>query len=94
MFMLFGEQMLTSSNFTLVAHPSAISQGTLYPSYSSFSRTDVPSSQYNRRIRNTLPNPLMWPSLIEVDRIGLEKPEDLLLVEDEEVIQAFSPHAS
>jgi hypothetical protein len=35
----------------------------------------------------------MWPSLIEVDRIGLEKPEDLLLVEDEEVIQAFSPHA-
>jgi hypothetical protein len=35
----------------------------------------------------------MWPGLIEVDRIGLEKPEDLLLVEDEEVNQAFSPHA-
>jgi hypothetical protein len=50
MFMLFGEQMLTSSNFTLVAHPSAISQGTLYPSYSSFSRTDVPSSQYRGKV--------------------------------------------
>jgi len=35
----------------------------------------------------------MWPSLIEGDHIGLEKPEALFLVEDEEVIQAFSPHA-
>jgi hypothetical protein len=44
--MLYSEHVFTSSNFTLVAHPSATSEGTLSPSYSSFFRTDVPSSQY------------------------------------------------
>ncbi len=34
------------SNFILVAHPSATSEGMLYPSYSGFFRTGVPSSQY------------------------------------------------
>jgi len=38
--------MFTSSNFTLVAHPSATSEGTLYLTYSGFFRTDVLCSQY------------------------------------------------
>src|SRR5258707_1470038 len=35
----------------------------------------------------------MWPSLIEVDHIGLEKPIELFLVEDQEVLKTFSSHA-
>jgi hypothetical protein len=30
-FLLYAEHMFTSSNFTLVARPSATSDGTLYP---------------------------------------------------------------
>jgi len=37
---------------------------------------------------------LMWPSLIVVPDIGLQKTVELFLVQDEEMIQAFSPHAS
>jgi len=36
-------------NITLGAHPSATGEGTLYPSYSGFFRTDVPSSQYSHQ---------------------------------------------
>jgi hypothetical protein len=39
--------MFTSSHVTLVALPSATSEGILSPSYSGFFRTDVPSSQYS-----------------------------------------------
>ena len=46
MFLLHNEHIFTSSNFTLVAHPSATSEGLLYRSDGGFSRTDVPSSQY------------------------------------------------
>src|SRR5260370_201002 len=35
----------------------------------------------------------MWSSLIEIDDRGFEKPGKLLLMQDEEVIQTFSPHA-
>ena len=35
----------------------------------------------------------MWPRLIEVDNIGLEKSVELLLVEDQKVLKTFSPHA-
>jgi len=35
-FMLSGEHMFTSSNFTPGAHPSATSEGALSPSYSGF----------------------------------------------------------
>ena len=35
----------------------------------------------------------MGASLIEEDHIGLEQPRELLLVKDQEVIQAFSSHA-
>src|SRR6266852_9311591 len=45
------------------------------------------------RIRNPLPKPLMGAGLIEVRCIRHEKPGELLLMENEEVIQAFSPHA-
>src|SRR5690348_11458052 len=36
----------------------------------------------------------MRSSLIEVQNIGLEEAGEVLLMEDQEVIQAFSPHAS
>jgi hypothetical protein len=36
----------------------------------------------------------MWPSLIEVDNISLEESGEVLVVEDQEVIQAFSPHCA
>ena len=45
--------MFMFSNFTLVAHPFATSEGTLYPSYSSFFRTYVPSSQYKGRMERS-----------------------------------------
>ncbi len=46
MFLLHNEHLFTPSHFTLVAHPSATSEGSLYHSDGSFSRTDVPGSQY------------------------------------------------
>src|SRR5260221_14693926 len=36
----------------------------------------------------------MGSGLIEIDNILVEKPGELLLMEDQEMIQAFSPHAS
>ena len=45
-FLLHSEHICTPSNFTLVAHPSATSEGSLHRSDGGFSRTDVPSSQY------------------------------------------------
>src|SRR5258708_12020256 len=36
----------------------------------------------------------MGSNLVEVDRIGIEEPMELLLMEDQEMIQAFSPHTS
>jgi len=46
------------------------------------------------QIRNPLPKPLMGAGLIEVDNIPFEKPGELFLMENQEMIQAFSPHAS
>ena len=51
-------------------------------------------SRTHRRLRNPLPKPLMGSGLIEVHRIGFEKPGELLLMPDQEMIQAFAPHAS
>jgi hypothetical protein len=45
------------------------------------------------RIRNPLPKPLMGSGLIEIHNICFEKPRELFLMQDEEVIQTFSPHA-
>ena len=39
-----------------------------------------------------LPNPLMRSSLIEVHNICLKETIELLLMQDQEMIQAFSPH--
>ena len=36
----------------------------------------------------------MWPSLIVVPDIGLEETVELFLLQDQEMIQAFSPDAS
>jgi hypothetical protein len=36
----------------------------------------------------------MWSSLIEIENIPIEKTVELLLLEDEKMIQAFSSHAS
>jgi hypothetical protein len=38
------------------------------------------------RVRKPLSDPLMWPRLIEVDNIGLEKSVEVLLVEDQKVL--------
>jgi hypothetical protein len=46
------------------------------------------------QIRNPLPKPLVGSGLIEVDNIPFEKPGELFLMENHEMIQAFSPHAS
>jgi hypothetical protein len=51
-------------------------------------------SRKHRRVRNPLPKPLMWSSLIKVPCISLEEARELFLMENEEVIQAFSSHAS
>ena len=46
------------------------------------------------QIRNSLPKPLMGSGLIEVDNIPFEKPGELFLMENQEMIRACSPHAS
>jgi hypothetical protein len=46
------------------------------------------------RIRNPLPKPLMGSGLFEGEDIRLEKAVELLRIEDQVVIQAFSPQAS
>jgi hypothetical protein len=51
-------------------------------------------SRKRRRVGNPLPDPLMWPSVIEVPDRGLEETVELFLLPDQEMIQAFSPHAS
>jgi hypothetical protein len=52
------------------------------------------SKRRHRRLWKLLLNPLMWSSLIEIDQIRLEKTMELLLMENQEMIQAFSPHAA
>jgi hypothetical protein len=46
------------------------------------------------QIRKPLPDPLMWPRLIVVHNIGFEETVELFLLQDQEMIQAFSPDAS
>src|SRR2546430_2200742 len=46
------------------------------------------------RIRNPLPTSLMRSSLVEVQGICREEAGELLLLKDQEVIQAFSPDAA
>jgi hypothetical protein len=46
------------------------------------------------QIRNPLPKPLVGPSLIEIQGIGLEEAMELPLMEDQEMIQTCSPHTS
>ena len=50
-------------------------------------------SRKHRRVRNPLPKPLMGSSLMKVQGISLEEARELFLMENEEVIQAFSSHA-
>ena len=45
------------------------------------------------RFWTLLLNALMWSGLIEIDHIGFEEAVELLLMEDQKVIQAFSPDA-
>ena len=45
------------------------------------------------QVRNPLPKPLGGSSLIEIQDIGLEEAVELPLMEDQEMIQACSPHA-
>ena len=51
-------------------------------------------SRKHRRVRNPLPDPLMWPSLIVVLDICLEETVELFFLQDQEMIQAFLPDAS
>ena len=45
-------------------------------------------------LRNLLPDPLMRPGLVEVEHIRVEHPVEVLLMQDEQMIEAFTPHAS
>jgi hypothetical protein len=40
-----------------------------------------------------LPDPLMRPGSVKVLHIGNEHPVELLLLQDEQMIEAFTPHA-
>ena len=51
-------------------------------------------SRKRLQIRKPLPDPLMWPRLIVVHNIGFEETVELFLLQDQEMIQAFSPDAS
>ena len=51
-------------------------------------------SRKHRRVRNPLPKPLMGSSLMKVENICIEEAMELLLLDNEEVIQAFSPHTT
>jgi hypothetical protein len=51
-------------------------------------------SRKRRRVRNPLPDPLMWPSLIVVPDRDLGEAVELFLLQDQEMIQACSPDAS
>jgi hypothetical protein len=46
------------------------------------------------RVWNPLPKPLMRSGVLEGHRRRFEKPGELLLLEDQEVMEAFSPHAA
>ena len=50
-------------------------------------------SRKRQRLGNPLPKPLMRSSLIEIQDRDSEEAGELLLMEDQKVIQAFSPHA-
>ena len=43
--------------------------------------------------RDLLPNPLMRSCLVEVDHIGIERALELPLMQNQQVIEAFLPHA-
>src|SRR5207248_4858360 len=43
--------------------------------------------------RDLLPNPLMRSCLVEVDHIGIEHALELPLMQNQQVIEAFLPHA-
>jgi hypothetical protein len=45
------------------------------------------------RLWKLLLDTLVWSGLVEVQDIGLEEAVELFLVQDQEMIQAFSPHA-
>jgi hypothetical protein len=45
-------------------------------------------------VRNPLPDPLMWPRLIVVHDRGFEETVELFLMQDQEMIKAFSPDTS
>ena len=51
-------------------------------------------SRKRRRLQNPLPKPLMGSGLIERDNIHVEKLGELLLMEKQEMIQAFAPHTA
>ena len=51
-------------------------------------------SRKHQWVRNLLFKPLMGSSLIKVENIGVEEAMELLLLENEEVIQAFPPHTA
>ncbi len=44
------------------------------------------------RLWNLLPDALMWPGLVEVERIRIEHSVKLLLMEDKQVIETFATH--
>ena len=51
-------------------------------------------SRRHRRVWKLLLDALMWSGLIEVHYICVEETVELLLMQDQEVIKAFSPDAS
>jgi hypothetical protein len=44
------------------------------------------------RIGNLLPDPLMRPGMVEVEYIRVEYALELLLMQDEQMVEAFTPH--
>lgn len=44
------------------------------------------------RIWHLLPDPLMRPGMVEVEDIRVEYPLKLLLMQDEQMVEAFTPH--
>ena len=50
------------------------------------------SKSRHRRFWKLLLDALVWSSLVEVQDIGLEEAVELFLMEDQEMIQTFSPH--
>jgi hypothetical protein len=43
-------------------------------------------------LRNLLMNTLMWSGFIEIRNVSMQDTMQLLLMEDQQVIQALSPH--